>query len=178
MTVAGREEGFTRLVQAHADAVYRYLRRRYPGNDGNDAEDLLADVMTVAWRRFDDIPEGAELPWLFGVARRRLANARNRGARRSRLSAPLRPEPPSASAEDEVLADLSLHDALEQLTDKEREALTLTAWEGLRPDELAVALGVSTNAAAIRLSKAKSKLLALLGSDSSESPRPIATRTS
>lgn len=175
MDGADREERFARLVREHGDAVYRYLRRRHNGGDATDAEDLLADVMAVAWRRLDDIPPGAEAPWLFGVAKRRLSNARSRLARRDRISAPMRPRNDPSSAEDYAIADLDLQSALASLPDKEREALMLTAWEGLSPEELAIALGVSVNAAAIRLSKAKAKLLALLGESGTERTRPRAT---
>jgi|ERR1039458_6248778 RNA polymerase sigma-70 factor (ECF subfamily) len=177
MTDSGREERFARLVHEHGDAVYRYLRRRHSGSDAMDAEDLLADVMTVAWRRLDDIPVDAEAPWLFGVARHRLSNARHRSARRERIMAPMRPRGSAPAAEDVAVADLELRAALSKLPDKEREALTLSAWEGLSPGELAVALGVSVNAAAIRLSKAKSRLLALLTDVTAESPSVLATGT-
>jgi RNA polymerase sigma-70 factor (ECF subfamily) len=134
--------------------------------------------MTVAWRRLDDIPVDAEAPWLFGVARRRLSNARSRLARRDRIIAPNRPRSDPSSAEDVALADLGLREALASLPDKEREALTLTAWEGLSPEELAIALGISVNAAAIRLSKAKARLLAALEADEPERFQPLATETS
>jgi len=177
MTDLERDERFTRLVHEHGDAVYRYLRRRYPSSDANDAEDLLADVMAVAWRRLDEIPTDAVAPWLFGVARHRLSNARRRSSRRDRISAAQRPRSAAPGAEDEALADLQLREALDQLPEKEREALMLSAWEGLTPEQLAVALGVSVNAAAIRLSKAKSRLLTLLWSGDSESPTAVATGT-
>jgi len=177
MADAGREERFSLLVAEHGDAVYRYLRRRHVGRDATDAEDLLADVMTVAWRRLDDIPKGLEAPWLFGVARHRLANARRRSSRRDRISAPMRPLAPSPAAEDVAVADLQLAGALERLSDKEREALLLSAWEGLDPSELAIALGVSVNAAAVRLSKAKTHLLSILSEEPTESPASVATGT-
>ncbi len=176
MDLIDREERFTRLVREHGDAVHRYLRRRYSGGDA-DAEDLLADVMTVAWRRLDDIPVGVEAPWLFGVARHRLSNARHLRSRRDRLSAPMRPRSAAPAAEDEAVASLNLREALDRLPDKEREALTLTAWEGLTPDELAVALGVSVNAAAIRLSKAKSHLLSELTDNDAERSASVVTGT-
>jgi RNA polymerase sigma factor (sigma-70 family) len=179
MADAEREERFTRLVREHGDAVARYLRRRHTGADATATEDLLADVMTVAWRRLDVIPVGAEAPWLFGVARNRLANARRRSARRDRVNATLRPSGAAPAAEAVALADLELLDALGRLSDKEREAITLTAWEGLDPTELAAALGVSVNAAAVRLSKARSKLRELLAVDEVvESPAALATGTS
>lgn len=176
MPSADREERFNRLVREHGDAVHRYLRRRYWGGDATDVEDLLADVMAIAWRRLDEVPADAEAPWLFGVARRRLSNARSRRARRDRIMAPIRPKGSSPAAEDEAIADLSLREALESLSDKEREALTLTAWEGLSPDELALALGISVNAAAIRLSKAKTKVLDLLAGKPDESSDSRVTR--
>lgn len=177
MPSGDREERFTQLVHEHGEALHRYLRRRYTTADATDVEDLLADVLMVAWRRFDDVPLGAEAPWLFGVARRRLSNARMRRSRRVRIMATVRPRGASAPAEDVAIADLTLREALAQLPDKEREALTLTAWEGLSPEELAVALGVSVNAAAIRLSKAKTRLLALVGENADESSRSIATQS-
>jgi RNA polymerase sigma-70 factor (ECF subfamily) len=61
-----RQERFERLFREHGDAVYRYAVRRDPGA----AEDVVAEAFLVAWRRLDDVPRGAELPWLLGVARR------------------------------------------------------------------------------------------------------------
>jgi RNA polymerase sigma factor (sigma-70 family) len=163
-----REERFSRLVECHADAVHRYLRNRLSGGDGVDAEDVLADVLMIAWQRLDDIPPDAEAPWLFGVARNRLMNAHSKRSRRTAISRRLRPRLPSAPAEDEAMADLALRAALDALPEPEREALLLTAWEGLTPVQLAVALGVSVNAAAIRLSRAKSMLLDHLQGDVDE----------
>jgi RNA polymerase sigma-70 factor (ECF subfamily) len=161
----GREERFSRLVESHADAVHRYLRNRLSSGDGIDAEDVLADVMMIAWQRLDDIPLDAEAPWLFGVARNRLMNAHSKRSRRTAISRRLRPLGPSAPAEDVAVADLALRAAIDALPAPEREALMLTAWEGLTPSQLGVALGVSVNAAAIRLSRAKSLLLDQLRGD-------------
>jgi RNA polymerase sigma-70 factor (ECF subfamily) len=177
MSSGDREKRFTRIVDEHADALNRYLRRRYVSADATDVEDLLADVLAIAWRRLDEIPEEATAAWLFGVARHRLSNARTRRSRRDRIMAPVRPRLTTVAAEDEAIADLSLREALQRLPDKEREALTLTAWEGLTPTELAVALGVSVNAAAIRLSKAKAHLLGFLEENGEESSLTAATRS-
>jgi RNA polymerase sigma-70 factor (ECF subfamily) len=174
-----REDRFSRLVERHADAVHRYLRNRLSAGDGIDAEDVLADVLMIAWQRFDDIPPDAEAPWLFGVARNRLMNAHSKRSRRAAISRRLRPRLPSAPAEDVALADLALRAAIYALPEPEREALLLTAWEGLTPTQLAVALGVSVNAAAIRLSRAKSMLLDRLqgGVDVPESSDTLARDT-
>jgi RNA polymerase sigma factor (sigma-70 family) len=155
MTDADREERFTSLMQTHADAVYRYVRRRLPAGGAADAEDLLSEAMTVAWRRLDDIPEDSTLAWLYGVARKQLANSRRRNARRSAHDVQLRLPGLTASAEDEAVASLSVQAAINGLNPSEREVILLTAWEGLTPNELAVALGITVNAAGVRLSKAR-----------------------
>ena len=44
------------------------------------AEDVVGEVMLVAWRRLDDVPDdlSAARAWLFGVARKTLQNTRRR----------------------------------------------------------------------------------------------------
>jgi RNA polymerase sigma-70 factor (ECF subfamily) len=68
------------MVDQHAVDIRRFLYRRLTGtaDPAATADDLTADVLVVAWRRRSDIPPGAELPWLYGVARRVLANYRRR----------------------------------------------------------------------------------------------------
>ena len=68
------------MVDAHAVDVRRYLYRRLVGaaDPAATADDLTADVLVIAWRRRADVPAGAELPWLYAVARRVLANYRRR----------------------------------------------------------------------------------------------------
>ena len=153
-----REERFSALAHEHSSSLLRYLRRRHDGTGATSADDVLSDVLLVAWRRFDDIPEGLEAPWLFNVAQRCLANDRRKQGRRKELIVRLRARGDSPSAEEEALAMNAMRSGLAALKTQEREALLLSAWEGLSPQELAIALGISENAAAIRLSKAKTKL--------------------
>ena len=60
----------------------------------------------------------------------------------------------SPSAEDNVVADDSVRRALESLTDDDRDLLLLHYWDGIATPDLAVILGISPNAAAVRLSRA------------------------
>jgi RNA polymerase sigma factor (sigma-70 family) len=72
-------------------------------------------------------------------------------------------EPAAApSAESIALADIELAKAWKKLNEKEREALALWALDGLEPREIAMSLGLSTNAVNIRLSRAKKNILAEL----------------
>ena len=56
-----------------------YGMRRAP----EQARDLAADVLLIAWRRIDEVPDDAR-PWLIAVARNRISNHR-RDARRCAL---------------------------------------------------------------------------------------------
>ena len=68
-------QAISRLYERHAPAVHRYALRR---SDPDTAEEVTAQVFLVAWRRRDALPH-EPLPWLYGVARRALADQR-RGA--------------------------------------------------------------------------------------------------
>lgn len=122
---------FDALFSAYHSDVLAYIIRRAPPAS---AEDVLAETFLVAWRRADRVPKDP-LPWLLGVARRILANQRRgelrRGALMSRLrsagSGPIAPWDPPSTLSAELAATLV------SLSGREREALLLTAWDGLDP---------------------------------------------
>ena len=152
---AARRRRFEDVVAAVYEPVQRYLLRRA---DPSAADDVLGDVLLVLWRRLDDVPADAVLPWTYGVARGCLANNRRSTARQERVVQRLARQPEAAEPEgDEALAE-----ALRALPDADRELLRLWAWEQLPPREIALALGISANAASIRLHRAKGKLKKLL----------------
>jgi RNA polymerase sigma-70 factor, ECF subfamily len=140
------------LYRAHADQVHAYTRRR---SDHQTADDVVADVFLIAWRRLDAIPP-EPLPWLLGVARKTLANQRRATARAAALSARIEatlPPPAAASSGDHaVLA------ALASLDPRDQEVLLLIAWEGLRQEEVGTVLGISRAAVATRLHRARKRL--------------------
>jgi RNA polymerase sigma-70 factor (ECF subfamily) len=115
---------------------------------------LVEDVMLVAWRRIDSIPRDAEQAWLIGVARNVLANARRAQNRRTDFVSSWPVVETTASAEDSALADLAVREALQALAEADREILLLHFWDGLGAGQLATVLSISTNAAAVRLSRA------------------------
>lgn len=141
----------------HLDAVYRYFVRRAPRSD---ADDLTSEVFTTAWRRRDDLPREAVLPWLYRTAGFVLANHR-RKARGLPLQL-LDDAGPSAADSTNAVADRDeISRALAGLSDRDREVLLLHAWEGLDGNELADALGVSRSGAQSALSRARARLRAL-----------------
>ena len=152
-----RETRFTALAQLVAEPMRRYVARR---TDPEAAQDVLADALLVVWRRLDDVPEDDPVPWCIGVARRCLANARRSARRQQRLVQRLSLQ--HREPFEPALDDADLYDALGRLSEQDRELVQLWAWEQLAPREIAAVLGISPNAARIRLHRARAKLAQLL----------------
>jgi RNA polymerase sigma-70 factor, ECF subfamily len=160
---------FERVYGAARDPLVRYLARRAAPDA---VEDLFAETMTVAWRRLGEIPADAELPWLYGTARRVLANHRRAGSRFGRLVEKLALFGHGTDAVGlPPRGDPDLADALAGLPATDAEILRLWAWEELAPAEIAVVLGISPNAASIRLHRAKGRLRQRLGDATGEPAR-------
>jgi RNA polymerase sigma factor (sigma-70 family) len=147
---------FTDVVREHSTAVVRYFARRAPRQD---AEDLAADVFATAWRRRDDVPDAAVLPWLYRTAGFTLANHR-----RKTVDLPVEEVPEAGEArvgedpELSALFDAELRGALMSVGERDRRILLLHAWEGLDGAELAAVLGVSRSGADTALSRARKRL--------------------
>lgn len=151
-----RRARFEAVVRLVGEPLRKYAARR---TDPDTAEDVVADAFLVLWRRLDDVPEGAELPWSYAVARNCLANAQRSARRHRSLVARLTCLPaPQGHDRAPDLPDVELDEALRSLPDADREVLTLWAWEELRPAEIATVLGVSVNAVNIRLHRARNRL--------------------
>ncbi|GIT81255.1 hypothetical protein LLS1_29240 [Leifsonia sp. LS1] len=146
---------FTAVVREHSGALVRYFARRGPRQD---AEDLAADVFATTWRRRDDVPDAAVLPWLYRTAGFTLANHR-----RKAVDLPVAEVPEAGEArvgedpELSALVDAELRGALMSVGDRDRRILLLHAWEGLDGAELAAVLGVSRSGADSALSRARKR---------------------
>ncbi len=153
--MGSRETRLERLAREHSVAVANYLRRRLYPLSPSDLDDLVEEVLVVVWRRIDSVPADAELPWMIGVARNVLNNARRRQNTRDTYAATVVPVRSDSSAEEYVVADMAVREALSALSEADREVLLLHFWDGLDPGALATVLSVSSNAAAVRLSRAQ-----------------------
>jgi len=144
-----------------------------------DAADVMAETFMTSWRRLNEVPSGQEArPWLYGVARRVLANYHRGERRRSALADRLRADlavnyrPPELAGEPARIAA-----AFRRLPDEQRELLALDAWEGLDSGEIAVVLGCSRNAVRIRMHRARKQLARELASTTRlENPADLTTR--
>lgn len=167
MTNRGRvldAELFRGLYAAQFESILRYALRRVASPE--DAADVVAETFLTAWRRSDEVPPGAQARlWLFGVARRVLANHARGEVRRHRLGERLRLELAVRLPDSPPDGVPEVREALGRLGDLDREILTLSAWEGLQPREIADVLGLSAGAVRTRLTRARSRLRAELAGD-------------
>ncbi|HVE92326.1 MAG TPA: sigma-70 family RNA polymerase sigma factor [Actinomycetota bacterium] len=147
------ETRFRRMFQETYSSVRRYARHR--GLAPADADDLVAEVFTVAWRKLDRVPRDNPLPWLLAVARNHWRNSLRRSQREKSAHLRLTAEPvsePAGQTGDRI------REALDSLPAADREILQLVAWDELTPREAAVVLGCTPAAARVRLHRARSRL--------------------
>jgi len=152
-----REAEFSRCFEAEVPRLLRYAQRHV----GEElAQDVVAETFQIAWRKWDSLPD-TKFPWLVGTARKVIGNHIRAAVRRRRLAFRL-------TLLSEVAGDTGVDmnerlDALERLavlSDKEREALLLVAWDGLSNEEAARALNISAAAFRKRLSRARQSMAA------------------
>lgn len=173
---AGQHDAFGELFDRYATPVYNYLLRHT--GDWSEAEDLTAAVFLQAWRRRREVvfDRDSALPWLLGVARLMLRNARRA---RVRYEAALRRAGADAAAQIGVPdpADLAvgsvdderqlaaLRAAVVRLPRQQREVIELCIYSGLDMQAAAVSLGVAVGTVKSRLHRARQNLVADLSPD-------------
>ncbi|MFD7532696.1 RNA polymerase sigma factor [Streptomyces sp. NPDC059849] len=168
----GDRNALGELYDEHAQVLYRYALR--VTGDWAEAEDVVSATFLEAWRSREKLrPEGDSLrPWLLGIATNIMRrNARTRRRRDIALArAPQRDSVPDF-ADDLVthLADSeqlrAAHTALARLRRRDREIFTLVVWEGLDYVAAAEALGVPVGTVRSRLSRARTRLRELAGTE-------------
>lgn len=172
-------ERFTKLYDFHYPRVYAYVVSRA----GRQlADEVVSETFLVAWRRRRDLPAGAELPWLLGVARNVLREQYRAEARRRLLDTELRAwidEARSSGGEvagdvaDDVADRITMLSALAELSDEDREVLTLVAWHGLGRRAAAKVIGCSVATFSVRLHRARRRLERAMSGTAEAAARPM-----
>lgn len=154
------ETEFDDLHAQLAQPLLGYLLRRAASPE--DAADLLAEAMTIAWTQRKSLPEKDERrPWMFGIARNLLNQQRRQRARRTKIisglaEALLSVEHARAHAVTELRLDLVR--ALRRLDPIDAEIVTLSAWEGLTSAEIGQILAMPAATVRVRLKRIREKL--------------------
>jgi RNA polymerase sigma factor (sigma-70 family) len=160
-------ERFTRAYATHYQSLMSYLK--YRTHDAAAAEDVASATFEFAWRRIEEMPEEPETrAWLFSISKTVLSNYWRSTTRQHRLlskiaTASILVAPPFAGTDDELPLQ-----ALNALGSRERIALHLVYWDGLRHSEAAEVLGCSVNAFDILIHRARRRMLEILTTVPSE----------
>jgi RNA polymerase sigma-70 factor (ECF subfamily) len=145
----------TTAWSAHEPELRGWLRRRL-ANPG-EADDLLQDLFLKALRqgeRFCSVHNARA--WLFEVARNTLAD--HLRVARSTVELPDDLSAPSDEADTVDTLTACLPRVLAELSDEDREAITLCDLQGMSQAEFATARGLNLSAAKSRIQRARQRL--------------------
>lgn len=152
--------------EAYGGLVKRYSRSVFAaclGTLGNvqDAEDVSQETFVKGLARIGQLRDGGQFgPWLMKVARNLCldhARRRKRGTEIVALQGGDRRRPPDEYAD--------LREAICRLSEKYRLPLMLYYFDGRSSENVASALGISTDGALTRLSRARKELRKLIDSE-------------
>lgn len=168
----GRDaKAFERFYREHVESVQRFVSRRV--DDPYLAADLTADVFVAviaSAKNYRGTAKPVERAWLFGIARNVVAKTyRSRQTERRLLDRVagrrLIDSDDLARLEERIVAEAQvreLYRALDELPEGERAVLELVAVDGLSLAEAALALGIRSVTARVRLHRARKRLRAKL----------------
>jgi RNA polymerase sigma factor (sigma-70 family) len=166
--VSGDAGAFDEVVRMHQTRVARMVHRLlgWPG----DVDDVVQEVFLAAWRHRRKFRGGSSLAtWLTAIAvnkcrsheRRRVLGRFWRSWQEVRAGEAGAPAEDSPLVRQETAA--AVRRAVEGLPPRCREVVVLRYLEDMPVSEVAVVLGISANAAQVRLARAKDRLHTLLG---------------
>lgn len=165
-TAGGDRGAFEDLYKRYSRAVFGLALRRL--GDRGRAEDAVQETFASIWRSASSYrPErGAGAPWLFAVARNAIVD-RGRARRETPADIPeeadREPGPPEHAEHGWV--SWRIHRALEDLTEREREVVSLAYWSGLSQSEVADFLGIPLGTVKTRTRAALAHLADILGEE-------------
>ncbi len=150
------DRSFEALWRDSWQGVWQFVFRRC--GDPQIASDVTAETFLVAWRRRREVPTPSRA-WLYGVARKVLANQVRANHRQVALVAKLSDQerPLSSSGAASELGEVVVR-AFNALDPADRQVLALVIWDELSPPEAAQALGIRDVTFRVRFHRAKARL--------------------
>lgn len=143
--------------------------------DAQAAADAVQEAFLKAWQKLRDL-ENADrfIPWLCGIVRNAVADQSRRLRPEARESLPATADAEADPALAIVRAERSrqIDDALRSMDDESRAVVVLRYYEGLSSREIGEALGISTAAVDMRLSRARQQMRARLAHLAEELRQP------
>lgn len=169
------EQSFNELYAYAYPLVYRYIARRVR----QDVDDIAIEVFATAWRRREKltIERDQQMLWLYGVARRKVANAVRMNKRKSQFVKGLQHEQPDETSTDtKAVAALVVNAALSRMKVSERELLLLVEADGLNVAEASRVLGLNQSLTQKRLASAKANFIKFCEMGTTSVKGPLAAR--
>jgi RNA polymerase sigma-70 factor (ECF subfamily) len=163
--VAGDGQAFASFYRRHLPAVVAVLLRET--GDREATADLTAEVFAAVFlvaRRFRARGAGSARPWVLGIARNKLRESRRRGRIEDRARRRLAWEPEMlddddlARVDELAAADQPVLELVEQLPERQRDAIRSRFVEGREYDEIARELKCSELVVRQRVSRGLSRL--------------------
>jgi RNA polymerase sigma-70 factor (ECF subfamily) len=165
------EARFRSFYDQNYAALMGYALRR--SGTAEDAADVVAETFLIAWRRLSEVPDGERARlWLYGTARRVLANQirssmrqRSLGKRLSGLAMPPVPDPGDYTHDSAAAGK-----AFARLDESDRDLLLLAGWEELDARQMAEVLGCTSGAVRVRLHRARARFARELRAEGMQRP--------
>lgn len=163
-----QQDRFMRLLLPVSDNLFRFISAME--RDTEVAKDIMGDTLLIAYEKLDSLShEQAFLSWLLTIARRVFYR---KNFRRKLFGwfdeEHISETAPSDTLSPEAATDVTfLHSALQQLPEKQREAIVLFEIVGLSLEEIRQVQGGSLSAIKMRLVRGREKLSTLLTGSSS-----------
>ncbi len=151
---------FNEVLEAHYERLRRFVRSRV--SNPEEADDLVQEICLRAVSRLDTLRDEARAEsWLYQIARNAIVDHYRRARLESALPEDLVDSEAYAHYDSPNLADC-LPGLLDGLPESDREALRLTAIDGMKQRELAERLGLSLSGAKSRVQRARNRLRTMI----------------
>ncbi len=147
----------TQIWQEFSQSLLDFIRKRV--DDPYDAEDILQDVFVKIHTHIDTLQDNGRLvPWLYQITRNTIIDYYR--TRRPTVDLPesLSVDPEPIESHPKAQLAFGLHDLIQTLPPKYRQAITLTELHGLKQTELADRLGISVSGAKSRVQRGRQML--------------------
>lgn len=158
-TAINTQEGFASVFEEYGKNIFRYIYVRV-GNRRSLAEDLTQDVFERVWSNRDkyDSERASVKTWIFTIARNRLTDYY-----RKKREVPVDPETDvvdksTVDHEENVEKKSLLYNSIRELSDKDRELITLRYIEEMDLEEIAEIMDMSYDATKVAAHRALKRL--------------------
>ncbi|MCJ8190301.1 sigma-70 family RNA polymerase sigma factor [Sphingomicrobium aestuariivivum] len=157
----GDKAAYRTALGALSDWLHAYFARRIAPAQ---VDDLVQETLvSIHVKRASYDPDRPFYPWAAAIARFRWIDALRKITRQAETE--LEIDPPVPSAEEPVLARLSLDQLIGHLPQKQAQPITLTKVEGRTIAETAAITGQSESAVKVNIHRGLKKLAALVESE-------------